>query len=276
MSANIEPDLGKLGDGVRQLRGNSELPPEASIIVPVNAQADLAIVLRLVADLTCYFGPHSFEIILVVNNYPPNAPPAELKTYGDAGLRVVSAPNLRRPGEAVGFTARMPGLRAASSENAIIFDADCRVPNATALLTWYVEQFENGAKLAYTHVDHYDLLDEWSVQVRVQLHHWSRWVKRVLFRIPTNRGSNYAVNRSLTLQLYDKGMLADEMNVGPNIKATGGRIAYSGSPELVVLTSGRKIGKGWATLTKYLMYRLKYNLRVLPVRPNAARHTKRR
>jgi hypothetical protein len=175
----------------------------------------------------------------------------------------------------VGFSARIPGLRAASSENAILFDADCRIPHASALLDWYIRQLKAGAQVAYTHVDYYDLHDHWVVRTRIRIHHLARWAKRNIFRIPTTRGSNYAVKCSVLLQLYDKGMLADELNVGPAVKSTGGRVVYSGSKELMALTSGRMFTNDWKKLLRYVRYRLLYNLRVLPVRPNVARYTKR-
>ena len=39
----------------------------------------------------------------------------------------------------------------------LLFDADCRIPNPTALFDWYAKQFERGARVAYTRVDYYDL-----------------------------------------------------------------------------------------------------------------------
>jgi glycosyltransferase involved in cell wall biosynthesis len=264
-----------LREQIMRLRGDAENPPNASIIVPVNAQGDLENVLRLLADLTGYRGKHTFEVILVVNNYPPEAPPSQIDSYAGIGLKVVSIPNVRRPGEAVGFSARIPGIRAASSETNILFDADCQIPNPTAVIDWYIKQFELGSQAAYTHVDYYDFLNSWSVRAQIFMHHTSRWVKRTFLRIPTTRGSSYAVNRSSMLQLYERGMLADEMNVGPTFKSHVGRVAYSGSSDLIVLTSGRMFKGGWVKLVKYFRYRLRYNLRVLPVRAGVAQHTKR-
>ena len=77
------------------------------------------------------------------------------------------------------------------------------------------------------------------------------------------------------LDLYNQKMLADEMNVGPTIKASGHRVAYSGLRRHYVLTSGRMFRPGWLRIIPYNWYRFKYNLRTLPVRPNVARHTKR-
>jgi hypothetical protein len=66
-------------------------------------------------------------------------------------------------------------------------------------------------------------------------------------------------------------MLADELNVGPTLKSYGRKIAYSGARELVVLTSGRKIETGWMDLYRYLLWRLQYNWRMLPVGKDIAR-----
>jgi hypothetical protein len=245
------------------------------VIVPVNAQGDLDNVRNILGDLGRYDGGHRLETILVVNNYPAAQPPSAIESLRELGARVVSIPSVRRPGEAVGFTARIPGLRAAESDLGLLFDADCRIPDPTALIDWYVARLGAGAYAAYTRVDYYDLKPVWSVSARIAVHHAARWVKRAILRIPTTRGSNYAVRRKVLLELYDNGMLADEMNVGPNMKALGGKVEYSGSHRLVVLTSGRMFSGGWLKLVRYLHYRLKYNVRVLPVRSGVALHTGR-
>ncbi|MGH7202579.1 MAG: hypothetical protein ACREJB_18375, partial [Planctomycetaceae bacterium] len=54
-----------------------------------------------------------------------------------------------------------------------------------------------------------------------------------------------------------------------------GRVAYSGRSELAVLTSGRMFRPGWKRILPYFLYRLRYNLRVLPVRNDVARRTGR-
>jgi hypothetical protein len=128
---------------------------------------------------------------------------------------------------------------------------------------------------AYTHVGYYDLRPVWSVRARIAIHHAARWLKRAVLRIPTIRGSNYAVDRSLFLSLYDRGLLTDDLNVGPAVKAGGGSIAYGRARDLQVLTSGRRFRGGWLKLARYLWYRTRYNIRVLPVRapkPGEARN----
>lgn len=257
------------------LLGGAEATPAASIVVPVNAQGDIQNVLALLDDLAQYHGCHKLEIILVVNNFPPDEPPPQLNRLRQLGVQVLAISNVRKPGEAVGFSARIPGVRAARADAVILFDADCRVPNPTALLDWYVKQFRQGASAAYTHVAYYDYPNALSVRLRFAIHHAARWFKRRMLGIPTTRGSNYAVRRETMLNLYDQGMLADEMNVGPTIKATSGRVVYSGRKALTVLTSGRMFRPGWKRIIPYFTYRLRYNLRVLPVRNNVAQYTGR-
>lgn len=251
--------------------------PDASIVIPVNAQGDLENVLNILQDIRRYQGVNRFEVILVVNNFEPESPPAELEAFEVMGVRVIAIPCVRQSGEAVGFSARIPGIRAATAETCILFDADCRIPDATALLDWYVQQFKAGAGCAFSHVDYYDLREGWSIRTRILIHHTARWFKRNLLGVPTTRGSNYAVHRTTMLALYDDGYLADEMNVGPTFKASGARIAYSGKKELRVLTSGRRFtpGGGIMKLARYFRYRLLYNVRTLPVRKGVAQHTGR-
>lgn len=269
------PDTTMLKQRIAALRGDAQLPPDATIVAPVNAKTDLENVLLLLGDVTAYRGKHTFEIVLVINNYPPDQPPPEIGAFEAMGIKVVAQPNLRRSGEAIGFTSRMHGVRAATTETAILFDADCRVPNATALLDWYVAQFEAGARTAYTHVGYSDISRDLPTLARLWAHHGSRWFKRTILGIPTTRGSNYTVHRSTVLALYDQGYMADEMNVGPTVKAKGGRVVYSGAKPLTVYTSGRYMKTGWRELVRYLWYRVGYNYRVLPVRTNVARYTHR-
>jgi hypothetical protein len=249
--------------GVERLRGDPSVPPSASIVVPVNAQGDLELVVALVGDLISYDGPHTFEIVLLVNNFPPEGPPPEIEALERLGLRVESVPDVWRRGEAVCFSARMVGIKAAASERVISFDADSRVPNAPSLLDWYMRQFERGAAGAYTHVGYYDLRPLWSVRARIAAHHAARWFKRVPLRIPTTRGSNYAVDRRALMPLYERKLLSDDLNVGPVLKSAGGDVVYSGAPPLQVLTSGRRFQGGWLKLFRYLAYRLGYNVRMI-------------
>jgi hypothetical protein len=255
--------LERLGAEITRMRGDRTLPPDASIVIPVNAQSDLETVLVVLEDLTGYRGWRTFEIVLVINNFPESDPPAENGSYAAAGMRVVSVANAWRAGEAVCLSARVPGIRAAEAERIILFDADCRIPNPTLLLDWYVDRLGSGAHVAYTRVGHYDLRPLWSVRARVLAHHLSRTVKRVVLRFPTTRGSNYGVDRAAFLRAYEDGDLADDLNVGPALKAAGGRAVYGSSSSLEVLTSGRKFRGGWRKLGRYLRYRLLYNVRLL-------------
>lgn len=268
-------ELGDLGKRLMFLRGDTGKVPDLSIAIPVNAKGDLQNVLNIAGDLAAYQGSRQLEMLLVVNNYEPGSPPVEIQAFEAMGFRVLSLPSVRRSGEPPGFTARIVALNAVASHHVLLFDADCRIPNATELIDWYGDRLAEGVKVAYTHVGFYDYLDTPSVRVRIFAHHASRWVKRNILRIPTTRGGNYAVHRQTVLDLYAKGMLADEMNVGPAVKATGGRVAYSGARNLVVYTSGRMFVGGWHQLLRTLRYRLRYNLRVLPISTNAAQRTGR-
>lgn len=271
---NHEIDLQELGSKVKTIRGNSAQAPDASVVIPVNAQGDLDNVFHVISDVARYNGKNHIEIVIVVNNYEPDEVP-NVQRHLDLGLQVLTIPNVRREGEVVSFTARVPGVRAASSENAILFDADCKLVNPTRLIDWYIHEMKAGAALAYTHVDYFDLDPGLVVKLRVFIHHASRWVKRVLLRIPTARGSSYAVNRTIFLQAYDKDMLADELNVGPVVKAMGHKIAYTHAKDLRVLTSGRMFKGGLVELFKYFRYRLRYNLKMLPVGEDTRKRTDR-
>jgi hypothetical protein len=248
---------------------------DASIVVPVNARGDLENVLVLLDDLGRYAGRHIFEVILVVNNFAPGEPPAAIAGLEARGARVVAVPSVREPGVAVALSARIVGVRAAASDCVIHFDADCRIPYPTPLLDWYVERLRAGARVAYTPVRFHGRRRRASVLARIAVHHAARWVKRVVLRIPTTRGSNYAVHGPTLLRLWEVGLVADEMNVGPAAKARGHRVAYRGGRRMAVLTSGRMFAGGWRKLYRYLRYRLRYNVRVLPVRPGVAARTGR-
>jgi hypothetical protein len=256
--------------------GADERLPDISIVVPVNAQGDFRNVRALLDDLDRYGGPYELETILVVNNYPEGEAPAAVASLERAGVAVLTIPKPpRRTGEAVVLAARMPGIRAARACCVVNFDSDCRIPNCTALLNWYAEVFQRGASAAYTQVGHHQVQKIPSVMLVLGIHHLSRWFKRVLLRIPATRGSNYAVRRDLMVKFFEDGLLADDMNVGPTFKKLGGRVAYASGRDFRVLTSGRMFRPGWTWIVPYFLYRLRYNLRVLPVRRGVARFTGR-
>jgi hypothetical protein len=267
-----DPETGNaLRASLLRLRGDPARLPQASVIIPVNAQGDLERVLVTIEDVARYAGRHTLEVLLLINNYPPDQPPQEIDLFQSFGIRVVGIPSVRKPGENVPLTARIAGLRAAASELALLFDSDCRIPNPTALFDWYIQKLQAGAEMAYAPVGFYELPPTLAIKARMALHYLSRWFKRVVLRIPTNRGSSYAVRRSRMLDLYERGMLAVDLNVGPTIQAEGGEVVYSGAKELLVLTSGRKIEKGWIDLLVYSLWRLRYNWRMLPVGTDLAR-----
>ena len=257
-------DLDTLGRSLVRLRGNHDLPPDVSVIVPVHARENLHTVLRLLSDISRYRGDHSLEVILVLNNYPTTNPPAQLDTFQSIGIRVVAIPNVlalpKRGTCQVILRARILGAEAARSNITIHFDADCHVPDTTALVDWYVRKLRSGIQLAYTHVGYYHLASALSIYVRLMLHHALRWVKRTLLRIPTARGSNYAIDRSLLLRLFEAGRIAEDMLLGRATKLEGARIRYSGARRLRVFTSARRFRPGWVKLFRYNRYRLRYNL----------------
>lgn len=272
----IKPDnYEQLKTFFMERRGDSNKLPDATISIPVNAQGDLQTVLKVLSDIALYKGSHTFEVILAINNFPEGQEPPEIGLFRDMGILVAPTPSVRRPDEAVCFSARMTGIRPANSEHLLLFDADCRIPNSTALIDWYIEHLHNGAQLAYTHVDYYDLKKDPSIAARMIAHHGARWVKRELLGIPTTRGGNYAVNRTKMLNYYDQKLLSDDLNVGPTFKANGDRIDYSGKRQLVVMTSGRVFTGGWRKLIRYLLYRLRYNLKMLPVGRDVKRRIQR-
>jgi glycosyltransferase involved in cell wall biosynthesis len=257
----LAPDSIILKDRYLRLRGNPDIPPRASIVIPVNAQKDLENILRLAADISRYAGISTFELIIVVNNYPPDQPPSELEAYRQIGFSVIALPRVEHKG-GVAIAARIPGVAAARSDSILLFDADCQIPNPTALLDWYVSQLEKGTDLAYTHVDYTDLPAGWSVKVRMFIHHTTRWFRRSILGIPTTRGSNYGIKRRLMLDLYAQGRLPYDILVGPVVRSTHGRIAYSASKELIVYTSGRFFSGSWKELLSYLKWRIGYYRRV--------------
>jgi hypothetical protein len=256
----------QLKDKISEMRGDPALPPDASIVIPVNAQKDLTPLQRVFSDLTRYPGSRRIEIILVINNYPVDEPPLEIEDYQRTGVQVVGIPRVLHHG-GIAIAARIPGVELARSQSVLLFDADIHIPNPGALINWYVDRLQEGYDLAYTHVDYTDLPPGISVKARMFVHHASRWIKRNLLKIPTSRGSNYAIRRDLMLDLFKQGRVPYDIHVGPVVKSRGGWIAYSGAKELLVLTSGRFFDPGWKVLFAYLVWRTGYYFRILKMRP---------
>ncbi len=263
-SNRISPEsLSQIERITAHLRGDSGLPPNASVIIPVNAQSDLATVLPLLRDLEHYAGPYRIEVILVINNYPAQSPPEAIDQYSRAGIRVVAEPDAHRPGEVVIVSARALGVAAAQSNITIHFDADCRVPHPADLLNWYIATLQKKGGLAYSHVTFYDLRPLASVHAKILVHHVVRFIKRTLLGIPTTRGSNYAVSKELFESCYRMGRLCVDMQIGPAARMLHASVSYSGRRRHYVLTSGRRFKGGWGKILKYNRYRLGYNLRTL-------------
>lgn len=259
-------EMQRLQQRLVRLRGNPHCLPDAAIILPVNARADLGTVLTLLRDITLYGGTHTMEVILVINNYADDSPPVAIEQFRALGARVVAVPSARRPGEVVIVSARALGVQAAQAAVTVHFDADCRIPNIRALIDWYVRVLRCGTRLAYSRVGYYDVHHCASVWALLGLHHTARWVKRNLLGIPTTRGSNYAIDRQLFLHLYTAGKLSVDLHLGPAAKLAGARVVYGRQRRLHVLTSGRKLHLGWGELVSYGYYRLWYNFHALPHR----------
>jgi hypothetical protein len=232
----------------------------------VTANAALPTVPTVLGDAARYQGAHRVEVILVINNYPTETPPPEIESYRELGMVIVGVADVNRPGITTILNARAQGVPAAASEVTLHFDADCRIPDIDAVLDWYVHAFRAGAQLAYTRVEHYGLPKKLVTRFRQVVHRTSRWTKRVLLRVPTARGSNYAISRSLFQRLYDEGQLQGDIQVGPRAKLAGGKVAYSGKYSRRVLTSGRKQSGSWVRLIPYLFWRLQMNLKAIPTR----------
>ena len=255
-------------------RAEAGATPDISVVIPVNAQGDLENVEHLLSDIASYQGRLSVETILVVNNFPPGEVPPQVERLRERAV-VLTIPNVRKFGEAVAFSGRMQGMRIARAPYVVVTDADCRLRSSTAFIDWYYEQLSTWAHAAYTHVVFLDPHPAPSVRFKLGLSYLARWVKRVILRIPITRGASYGVRRDEMQELYAAGVLADEMNVGPAFKRLVGPVAYGSGKELQVLTSARMFRPGWVSAVPYFLYRLRYNLRVLPVRPGVAHVTGR-
>ena len=248
----------------------------ATIVIPVNAQGDLDGVRHLLGDLAECAARSVVDVLLVVNNFAPSDEPPALAELRALPISVIAVPQLPlKHGEVKPIAARVLGARQAAPGLIIHLDADARVPHATELVDWYIAQYRRGAMVAATGVGFVDLPPGLSIRARVFAHSVARWVKRRVFGTAVTRGSNYATDRGLFLDAYDRGMIADELNVGPAMVALGAHYAYSSAPRLKVLTSGRRFRPGWGRLLRYLRYRLAYNLRNLPVDEAAASRTRR-
>ena len=257
--------LDALAPGVRRLRGDG--PADLSIVVPVSARDDLERFLDLLGDLCSYQGARRIEVVAAVNRYEREQPPAAVDQLRAVGVTVVAEPDAFQSGEIVCFSARMLAVRAAEAAFVVSLDADCRVPDPTALLDWYADRLEAGDAAAYTHIRYDDLRPMLSVRARVASHHASRYVKRRLLGIPTLRGGNFATRRDTLIALQDEGAVGDELSLGPLLRARGHAVAYSGRRARAVVTSGRWMLGGWRRLAGYLRYRLRYNRLALRTDP---------
>src|SRR5215208_2294086 len=129
--AELPKEFAFLHKELLRLRGDPAVAPQASVVIPVNAQKDLTNIYRLLSELARYSGGKRIELILVINNFPVEHPPAEIDIYRQVGLEVLGIPRVEHDG-GVAIAARIPGIRVALSALVILFDADCRIPNPTS------------------------------------------------------------------------------------------------------------------------------------------------
>ncbi len=221
-------------------------------------------VVNVLEQVAAYSGKHTIEIVLVINNFDADLPPVGINHFKHFPISLVLAPSARKPGEVIIMSARALGVYSAISEITIHVDCDCKINNINKLIDWYVENLNNGYDVAYSHVGYDEIRSDLSVYTKILIHHLSRWFKRVILGIPTTRGSNYAIKKSLFLKLYEQGKLRVDLQVGPQAKLAGKKIIYSGKKDLQVLTSARRFKGGWYKLFKYMRYRLKYNINATP------------
>ena len=98
MNISARKDYSQLRDGLKRLRGNPDPFPNASVVIPVNAQKDLVNVLNVALDIIEYRGNQSIEMILVINNYPSKSPPKEIEEYTKLGFEVLGIPKVAHHG----------------------------------------------------------------------------------------------------------------------------------------------------------------------------------
>mgnify|MGYP002624268000 CR=1 FL=1 len=272
-------DSTRLGEQITDMVDQES--PDAAIIIPVNARCDLCRVVDLLEDIARYDGPDRFQILLVVNNYDPDHPPTEhLELYSRLGVQTVAVTEL--PGDSrisPALRARMLALPYTNTRACIFFDADCRIPDPGRCLGWYCQSFRDpDVMLAYTKVGYYNWPDRLPVQLWLAVHYGWRAFKRNCLRVPTPRGSSYAIDRNLKQRLFEDGYLADETALGRLVKGFGYRSSYTRAKSCRVLTDGRVFQRARVhrLFTKYAFRRLKINVNNLIIRQDAARYTGRK
>ena len=75
---------------LRRIRGTGL--PDASVVIPVNAQGDVDHLMGLLADLARYDGAYRLEFIVVLNNYEPDEEPVKRERPRERARRRTPAP----------------------------------------------------------------------------------------------------------------------------------------------------------------------------------------
>lgn len=254
--------------------------PSLAIVIPVNAKGDLNNVLLLLQDISKYAGKNRFQVILVVNNYPPEAPPSDfLDLYRAAGAEVLALPVLvGHAGIPPGLKARMAALQTVQCRAAVFFDADCRIPHPTKCLDWYAHAFTDpSTKLAYTRIAYFNWPSGVGMWLWLRVHYLWRWTKRNLLRVPTPQGASYAMDQKLKCQLYEQGYLADETAIGRLAQSFKHKTVYNGSRSCQITTDARMYenAKPLRMFTIYAWRRIRINVASFIIRQDSAEHTGR-
>jgi hypothetical protein len=250
---------------MQRLRGTAEADPNASLIVPISARSGFSLIQGLIGDLARYRGSYTLEIILMVAASLAGSAPEEIEHLRGLGLQVIAAPEGGQNWEAVQLEARAQGVEAARAGITLHFSPDARLPDATALIDWYIQSLYSVYQLAYSQISYYGLPDGMNTRLSLALVDTFRKVKRVLLGVPTTRGSNYAINRHLFLKLYESGKLTVDLPVGLAVRLAEARSRYSSERRLQVYLSAHKYSPQSLLNLHRILRRLRYNLRAIPL-----------
>ncbi len=238
----------------------AQADPNASVIVPVGSPAELKQVFCLLSDLSHYRGSYSLECLLALPAGQPWLPPERLALLDSLGLRVVFTSARGRGG----LAARGCAAQAARAGILLHFAADTRLPDPTALVDWYVRSLFGKFQLAYSRVDFYGLPGSPGVRLSLFVLNGLRALKRRLLGVPTPRGSNYAITRSLFLDLYEAGTLSEEHPVGLAARLAQARSRYAADRRLRAYIPAHKFSPRTLLSPARILRRLRANLRALP------------
>lgn len=249
---------------LQSLRGELfDADPNASVIIPVRSRTQLTHSLALLSDLARYHGDYTLEFILVVDDF--ELIPEESEYFRNIGVHLVftEPDGPERAGGTIDVRAR--GVRAARAGITLHFAPDVRIPDPSALIDWYIESLYSEYQLAYTWIDFENRPGRLSTRLSLVVLNVLRSLKRTLLGVPTTRGCNYAVTRSLFLELYETGQLSADINIGLAARLAEARSRYSKEPRLRVVLSTRKYSARTLLYPARILRSLNYNLRAVPV-----------